>query len=141
MALSRATILAALHTHLTADSTFNTAMGGDAVTAGRIRYDHVSEDETLPYAVATVTSDVFWDAMDKQGTQMRLSVQIYEDQAVGLTVLLGHVDKLMARMHEAVPTIASHAPLTVQFDVAIGPIMEGELWRHNSDFMVRTFEA
>lgn len=130
-----------LYSFLTADSLFNTEIGGSASAAGRLRAGIAEDNISTPYAVYSFVSDVFWDTFAQEGAQIRVQISCYRDQEDGSNEIAKLGDMLRDRLHRADLTISGHEPLTVEFDIARGPFREDELWRYDFDFVIRVFRT
>jgi len=139
VAVSQVNVFTGFYTYLTADSTFNTAMGGGVATAGRIWYSHVERDETLPFAAVDLISSVDADTMQKDGYDYRVQVTIYDDGEAGPLAVMGHLDKLRTRLHRQRFSVTGHQQMTVSEDTVRGPFREDDAWRVDADYWVRGF--
>ena len=141
MAVVRAKILDGLFTFLTADSTFNTLIGGSASTAGRITSGKAKENEDFPYVVMDTVSDVGNDTFDKDGYLMRIQFDLYESESAGKRACWDILDTLVARLHRKKFTVVDHDQMAAQYDSKLGPFAEGETWRIAADFRIEGYET
>ena len=140
MAVEVAKILDGLHSYLTADSTFNTQIGGSASIAGRLTTGSVKEDETFPYAAMSLVSHVKNDTFDKPGYLTRIQFDLYESLAAGQRSAMDMLDLLVLRLHRQKFTVASHDQMAAQFD-SMNVIEPGEVWRIVADFLIEGYET
>lgn len=143
MAVTTGNILNGLYAYLTADSTFNTSIGGDASTAGRIRYGLADQEEDAPYVVYDVIDDTFagTETFDKQGFHMRVQFRIYGDPHTDPADLMDVEDNLRARLHRAAPfAVTGHKITGSVRDQMRGPFREEDVWRIDADYMIDGFE-
>ena len=134
-------VLDGLYAYLTADSTFNTAIGGGVATAGRLCYGHAERDTTLPFTVYQIVSSVDGDTMQKDGYDYRVQITAYEDVEAGARAVLDIMDKLRARLHRQRFTVTDHQQMTVSEDTVRGPFREDDAWRIDADYLVKGFET
>ena len=66
-AVDLANVVIGLYDFLTADNAFNTAIGGDGSTKGRLRYSQADKNETYPYVVFHIISIVSDNVMQTDG--------------------------------------------------------------------------
>jgi hypothetical protein len=140
MTVAHADVYDALYSHLTANSTFNTSLGGDASTAGRLAWGRSLPDDAFPRAVLTIVDGGNFDAFDKDGFDVRIQVSIWGDEAGGARAVQVIGDQLMARLNGASVSATGHQIITPISDVLRGPYIEEETWRVDMDFIIQGFE-
>lgn len=129
----------ALYTYLTGNSTFNTAMGGDATTAGRVDLGYAQADRSMPYCVVTFIDGIAAGTMANDGLEFRIQLDIWDDLEAGPAAIAGHMDKLRLRLDRQRLTITSHNAITSEEDIVRGPLREQEAWRVSADYTVTVF--
>jgi len=132
-------VLDGLYAYLTADSTFNTAIGGDAVTAGRLWYGHAERDTALPFCVYQIVSSVDGDTMQTDGYEYRVQITAYEDVEAGPRATTDIMDKLRARLHRQRFAVVDQTQMTVSEDTLRGPFREDDAWRADADYLVKGY--
>ena len=137
MALTSKTILGGLYTHLTGDSTFNTAVGGTASTAGRIWFGLAKAGEAMPYCVMSEVSSGTFDTMGAAGLESRVSFQLVSDAPGGPADCVDLADKLRVRLDNATFTASGHEVLPAVLEDEVGPIRETDAWVLNIDYTIR----
>ena len=143
MAVATSNVLDGLFSHLTGDSTFNTAVGGTASSAGRIRYGLADQEETAPYVGFDLIDDTFagTETFAKQGFHMRVQFRIYGGPHTDPSDLMDVEDKLRARLHRASPfSVTGHTVTGSVRDQMRGPFREEDVWRIDADYMIDGFE-
>ena len=131
------TVLEALITHLTGDSTFNTGIGGTASKAGLLNWEQVERGESMPYAVLTLIDNVADDdSFDKSGYRYRVQISLYGSETVNVADLVDLADKLRARMHRVKWTVTNHDQPHARLDIERGPTREGDARRIDHDYLI-----
>lgn len=141
MAVAQANVLDGLYSYLTADSTFNTAIGGSGSAAGRISFGVADFEETLPYVVFNMVSATFADTMDKGGYEYRVQFTAYDDTEAGPRAVADLMDKLRTRLHRQQFSVTGHSNMTAVEDAPRGPFKEDDIWRMDADYFIRGFET
>lgn len=142
MAVAFANVYSALWSHLTGDSDFNTSLGGNAFTTGRVYYEQQVPDEpTLPYAVMSVVDNVWADAWDKQGYRARVQVTVWTDEDDGVVSPQTIIDELRARVHRVTFAVTGHDNMAAVIDITRGPLKEDDAFRMDADVLLRGFES
>jgi hypothetical protein len=136
-AIDTTEILTDIYSFMVADSSFNTSIGGDASTNGRLWWDKAEPDETLPYAVMTAVDWVKANVMATDGCVLRLQVAVYVDEASSTAAALtAIIDNLLDRMQRASITITNHENTTPAFDIMRGPVYDDDTIRMDADFLL-----
>lgn len=144
MAIALADFTDALYSRLTGNSTFNTAMGGTASTAGRIRMDWIEEDSDLPYCAFTIVSSDDWSAggaNGKDGDDVTVQFSIWDKGQLGPRAVAAHLDKLHARLARGRFTPSNQEVLTPLRLQTRGPFKDDLLWRVDADYRFFAFES
>lgn len=136
MAVELAKFIDGIYSWLTADSTFNTAIGGGATTAGRLRYQLAQRDETMPYCVYTLIDGVPQDTFPKDGVEIRVQFSIYTAKSGGSRAAAVVGDKLRARLKDVHLTVTSHGTWGAEEAAARGPLLDDDAWRIDLDFLI-----
>jgi hypothetical protein len=129
MSVATAKVSDGLYTFLTADSTFNTQIGGDASTAGRLRQGFAEENVTFPYAVMSSVSGIPEDTFTKDGMRILIQFDLYEKEAAGMRSAMDLLDTLMARLHRKTFAITGHKFMASLLQNYIGPFKEDKAIR------------
>lgn len=140
MSVTQVDILDALYTRLTGNSTFNTAMGGNVTTAGRIRFGVANRDEAFPYCVITFVSGIERRALGEAGYDYTLQFSIYDDTEAGARAVGAHCDTLRARLDAAHFTPTGHQQYAAREIAVRGPLYEVDAWRIDSDYVLTGFD-
>lgn len=136
-ATDMADIVAGLYTYISADSAFNTAVGGDASTAGRIRYARAQKGETYPYVVFHLISFVGNNTMATDGYSARFQFDIWESEEAGPRACMDVADALRSRLSRAVYAITNHEQTQMRMDNELPPVLEETAWRQVCDYVAQ----
>ena len=132
-------VIDSLYTHLTGDSTFNTALGGSASVKGRLRFSQPERDLTFPYCFYDIIDDTSeLDTFADDSYRMRVQFTVY-DQATtttGARSVAVIIDKLRARLHRASFSVTGHDQMGAQLDIERGPVREEQTWRMDADYFI-----
>ena len=141
MAVEIAKVTDGLYARLTADSTFNTAIGGTGSAAGRLYLDIAPHETAFPYVSFFIISGTAgMEAFDKQGYELRVQFTIWEDEDAGPRACLGVYDALHLRLHGAGFSVTDHNNMTAEQTLLLGPRKEDEVWRIDVDYFIRGHE-
>ncbi len=141
MAVDLANIMVGVFDHLTADSTFNTAMGGNDSTAGRIRFGSARDNETWPYTVIHVISMVPMNASVKDGYSIRVQFSIFEKlEDDSPEDIINDYDALTARLTRTAVSAGGHETMKPRQDITRGPFRVDEAWQIDADWIYEGFE-
>lgn len=130
-----------LYSHMTGDSGFNTAIGGDGSTAGRLFYGQAQEGTAFPYVVFFAI-----DNRDENGTMSEaayaISVQfsIVEEYEAGPRACLDIADKLRARLNRSTFSITGHSMMAATLETERGPVVDDRSYLQTCDYLIRGFE-
>lgn len=140
MTVVQANVLAGLYTHLTGDAAFNTSLGGDATTAGRLYWDLAPEGTAYPYAVMSVIASLPRDTFTDEGFDYRIQFSIFDDADAGPKSCVTIADNLHARLHRQTFTITGH-DLESAFElIRIGPVYVDGAWQVTVDYRISGFD-
>lgn len=130
--------------YLTSDSTFNTAIGGSALSRGRLYYDQQAPPDsgpTFPYAMMSIVDEVWDDTFTTQGYDIRVQVTIWDEEDAGPKAVMEHADKLRARIHRQTFTVTGHNNMAAIVDITRGPLKEDDAFRMDADIRLRGFKS
>jgi len=128
-------ITTAVYDFLTGDNAFNTAIGGDASTAGRLRFSQADKNETYPYAVYHIISFNDDSNMTNDGYKIRFQFDILESEEAGARACMDISDALRDVLSRAVYTITNHTQTQLRMDNELPPALEGTSWRQVCDYV------
>lgn len=141
MAVSEKTISDAFYTYLTADSSFNTAIGGTSSTAGRLYLSLAPRDADFPFVVMTFISGVTFDTMPKDGYSYRIQFAAFEDEGGGPRGCMDILDALRARLHRTRVSPTGYRELAVREDVPLAPFFNEKTWQQSVDYIAEGVAA
>ena len=135
-------VIDGLYTHMTGDSTFNTAIGGDASTAGRIYYVTSPRKTSFPFVTYEVVSNRD-EIPTMSDASYAVSVQfaIFESKAAGPRACMDINDKLKARLERATFSITSHTMMAATLEVERGPEDIDDAFFQRVDYLIRGFAS
>jgi hypothetical protein len=134
-AVDLANVVIGLYDFLTDDNAFNTSIGGDGSTKGRLRYSQADKNETYPYAVFHVISIVSDNVMTTDGYFIRYQFDIWESEEAGARACMDISDALRGVLSRATYTISGHSQTQMRMDNEAPPLLEGTSWRHTCDYV------
>ena len=129
MSVTTAKLIDGILTFLTADSSFNSAIGGSASAKGRLGHLEVVQNETFPYAVMTIVSGTPEDTFTSFGERTLVQFDLYESKQAGPRAALDLLDTLKARLHQKRFTVSGSHYMATSFEQYIGPMKEGKTYR------------
>ena len=143
MAIAELNIVDGIYSYLTADSTFNTAIGGTASAAGRLYHGQTPTNATptTPYVVYFIIDTVDEDSFDKDGFNISVQFSIWDTKASGARACLDTYDKLHARLHRAIVTMSNIDEMPAELDIKRGPVIDDQYWLIQADYLFRGYES
>tara|TARA_R110000824_G_scaffold89623_10_gene219584 strand:+ start:512 stop:937 length:426 start_codon:yes stop_codon:yes gene_type:complete len=130
-----------LYTHMTGNSGFNTAIGGDASTAGRLYYSQAPENTTFPYVVFfAIDNRDETPTMSESSYAVRVQFSIVEESAAGPRACMDVADKLRARLNRATFGITDHTMMAATVEIERGPVLDDRTHLQTCDYLIRGFE-
>jgi len=145
MTVSTAEITDGIYSRLTGDSTFNTAIGGGATTAGRLHYAIAPRDPTTPFVTYNVIGGAPIRTMADDGYELRVQFSVYGGRAAGPRAVQAVMDLLRARLDVVRFTIANHANLPALEQMPRGPMLDGDtddaLWVMYTDYLITCYDS
>ena len=131
-----------LYAHMTGDSSFNTAIGGDASTAGRLYYGQAEDDTAFPYVVFQAIDNTQEDStMSEAAYAVSIQFTIVEEYDAGPRACLDVADKLLAPMNRATFSITGHTMMAATLEVERGPEVDDRVYFQTCDYLIRGFES
>ena len=135
-------VIEALYTYLTADSTFNTAIGGTASSAGRLFYVTSPRQTDFPFVTYEVVSNRDEMPMMSQASySASIGFAIYESKAAGPRACLDINDKLRARLNRQTFSITGATMLAATLEVERGPEDVDNAFFQRVDYLIRGFAS
>ena len=135
-------VIEGLYSYLTGDSTFNTAIGGSASSAGRLYYSLAPKGTSFPYATFQVISNT--DAlapMAQEAYSSTIQISIFETYEAGPRACLDINDKLRARLNRETFSITGATMMAATMAIERGPMHVDESYMQAVDYLVRGFAA
>ena len=134
-------VAAGLYSHLTADSGFNTSIGGDGSTAGRLYYGQAPEDTQMPFVVFfAIDNREENSTMSAAAYAVSVQFSIVEEYAAGPRSCLDITDKLRARLNRSTFAITGHTMMAATVEIERGPTPSDRAYLQTCDYLVRGFE-
>lgn len=134
-AIDLSDITIGLFDHLTADNAFNSAIGGNASTAGRLRFMLADKSETYPYCTYNIISVNDDSNMTTDGYKIRFQFDIWESEEAGARACMDISDALRSVLSRATYSITGHSQAQMRMDNEIPPMLEGTAWRQICDYV------
>jgi hypothetical protein len=135
-------VIEALYSYLTADSTFNTAIGGDASTAGRLFYVTSPRETSFPFVTYEVISNRDeMPLMSEASYSASVGFAIYETKAAGPRACLDINDKLRTRLNRQTFAITGATMLAATLEIERGPEDVDNAFFQRVDYLVRGFAS
>lgn len=137
-------VIDSLFTYLTADSTFNTALGGQSSKAGRIWFAQPKRNATFPYCFYDIIDNsAEVDTFADDSYRMRVQFTVYDTatSVKGARTVADIIDKLRARLHRARFTVTGHQQMGAALDNERGPVREEQTWRMDADYMITGWKS
>jgi hypothetical protein len=132
-------VLQGLYNHLTGNNTFNTAIGGDSSTAGRLFFGRAAKGTAYPYATYTVVSIVDDSNMTQDGYSARVQFDIWESESAGPRACLDVCDALRAELHKETFTVTNITQMKSVLALEIAPVPDDKSWHSISDYTIAGF--
>ena len=132
-------VIDGLFSQLTGNSNFNTAIGGSASSAGRVRYGQIDDrDLAMPFAVINLVSVNDFDSFTHDGYSAMIQLSVYSD-AESSSARENNViaDKARERVHRQSITVSNHESMTSEVSQTRGPLREDNAWRTDFDLILR----
>jgi len=135
-------VIEGLYSHMTGDSTFNTAIGGSASAAGRLFYATAPRQTSFPFVTYEVMSNRDEIPMMSQASySASVSFVIYETLAAGPRACLDINDKLRARLDRQTFSITGATMLAATLEVERGPEDVDNAFFQRVDYLIRGFAS
>jgi len=130
-----------LYTFMTGDAGFNTSIGGDASTAGRLYYGQAPEDTPYPYVVFfAIDNRDETPTMSESSYAVRVQFSIVEESAAGPRACMDIADKLRTRLNRATFGITDHTMMAATVEIERGPVLDDRTHLQTCDYLIRGFE-
>jgi len=140
MALSLVPVVEALYVYMTADSDFNTAIGGDASTAGSMYYSTAPNGSAFPFVVYEVTANRDeLQCLSEASYAVSVTFTIFETKAAGPRACMDINDKLRTRLDRTTFSITDHTMLAATLEVERGPQDVDEAFFQQVSYLIRGF--
>jgi hypothetical protein len=130
-----------LFAHMTGNCDFNTALGGDASTAGRLYYGQAPEDTAFPYVIFfAVDNRDETPTMSESSYAVSVQFSIVEEAAAGPRACLDIADKLRDRLNRSTFGITDHTMMAATVEIERGPVLDDRTYLQTCDYLIRGFE-
>ena len=142
MALTLVPVVEGIYSHLTGDSTFNTAVGGSASAAGRLFYGLAPRETDFPFCVYTVVRNRDeMPLLSEASYAVTVQLIMVESKEAGPRARMDINDKLRARLDRQTFAITGHTMLAAALEVERGPTEDDEAFVQTADYLIRGFES
>tara|TARA_Y100001973_G_C5209184_1_gene344087 strand:- start:17572 stop:18003 length:432 start_codon:yes stop_codon:yes gene_type:complete len=142
MAISLVPVIEGLYSHLTGDSTFNSAIGGSASSAGKLYYGLAPKDTSFPFVAYTVTRNRDeMPVLSEASYAVTVQFVIVESREAGPRACMDINDKLRLRLDRQTFAITGLTMLAAALEVERGPVDDDEAYVQTVDYLIRGFAA
>ena len=135
-------VIEGLYSYLTADSAFNTAIGGSASGAGRLYYVTAPRQTSFPFVTHEVVSNTDEIPMMSEASySASIGFAIYETKAAGPRACLDINDKLRERLNRQTFSITGATMMAATLEVERGPEDVDNAFFQRVDYLIRGFAS
>ena len=140
MAASLVNVIEGLYTWMTSDSTFNTAIGGSAGSAGRLFYGLAPSKTQFPFVTYEVVQNRDeLPTMSEASYAVIVRFSIWETREAGPRACMDINDKLRSRLDRQTFSITGATMLAAALEVERGPSNLEQAFSQRVDYLIRGF--